>query len=849
MDPWKRLEFDEWNVQAWTELLQKALSDLKQSKSSLNTARNTFDKFLEKFPTCAKYWIAYLEFELRQSGNASRVKKLFEICLFKVPNLSLWKLYLDFIKKEYPLSASAEAQVRDSGSESENRLTVGRAFEFALEHVGYDVESGVIWQDYISFLQSQVPQTPKEESQKMDLIRHTYSRALIIPLTNIEALWRAYDSFENNLNKIVAKKLIAERSTGYMSARSHVRELHSVLNQAKRLAESWVPCPPTWSDAELQLLTLWKRYISWEKRNPLQLTAYQVMKRCTYSFRLALTTHCHFAELWLSFADFFIDHDHFEDAADVFKRALSEIPASLLVRFKYAEILEKQSAEFSELATVFDDGLEALLQQKLRLERECEYKKQHVKISPSALSAISAASGNALMDGDFKERARVLEQAVKDQRNQIEDERDVALNKVDEAVGLLWIQYIKVGRRCKGMRFARSLFSQARKSWSCPFQVFVSCALLEFRCSKSTEVAERVFELGWKTFIDSFNQRMVEKSSAGLAKERALDQLEAQSAASFAYFYLRFVMLLNDENNTRALFERIVANVPAKCSQQIWEVFLEFEQLYGDLGNLVRVMNRYKETFGEGMTAEAELTQTSARYDCFGLRVIHERELGISFREAYMKAHADDDKFMGKFSGEASTGAFAGGANRPSVMISVTPENFARPNLDSEESSWIPHQPEALQVLENGDMVTGETGEEVAVMVPEPVATLLDQLPGIMEFNGPTILAEELLALLQVVRLPATSPTAHEVKMVPAPSPHYRKQIISETSTYTPAISVLSQITGLNFSSLHISTTPPIGQAPPVQQAAPSQPPMSLRSSTPGTGRTRASSKRHRGSD
>lgn len=41
----------------------------------------------------------------------------------------------------------------------------------------------------------------------MDALRSVYHRAVVVPLENVEILWRELDSFENGLNKITVRVL------------------------------------------------------------------------------------------------------------------------------------------------------------------------------------------------------------------------------------------------------------------------------------------------------------------------------------------------------------------------------------------------------------------------------------------------------------------------------------------------------------------------------------------------------------------------------------------------------------------------------------------------------------------
>ena len=44
-----------------------------------------------------------------------------------------------------------------------------------------------------------------EIQQQQDTIRKAYHRAVVIPLQEVEQLWREYDQFENKINKMTVR--------------------------------------------------------------------------------------------------------------------------------------------------------------------------------------------------------------------------------------------------------------------------------------------------------------------------------------------------------------------------------------------------------------------------------------------------------------------------------------------------------------------------------------------------------------------------------------------------------------------------------------------------------------------
>jgi cleavage stimulation factor subunit 3 len=79
--------------------------------------------------------------------------------------------------------------------------TISDAYEFALQHIGLDVEASSVWMEYLAFIKSWAAPTPLDESRRTDTLRKVYQRAIVLPQHSVEAIWRDYDAFENSLNK------------------------------------------------------------------------------------------------------------------------------------------------------------------------------------------------------------------------------------------------------------------------------------------------------------------------------------------------------------------------------------------------------------------------------------------------------------------------------------------------------------------------------------------------------------------------------------------------------------------------------------------------------------------------
>jgi cleavage stimulation factor subunit 3 len=123
-------------------------------------------------------------------------EQLFGRSLMTVPNVRLWTVYLNYIRRRNDLTNDTTGTARQ---------TIARSYEFVIDNIGMDRDSGNIWQDYIQFLKNgpgQVGGTGWQDQQKMDQLRKAYHRAINVPMSTVNNLWKEYDQFEMGLNKM-----------------------------------------------------------------------------------------------------------------------------------------------------------------------------------------------------------------------------------------------------------------------------------------------------------------------------------------------------------------------------------------------------------------------------------------------------------------------------------------------------------------------------------------------------------------------------------------------------------------------------------------------------------------------
>lgn len=143
----------------------------------------------------ADIWVEWIEMELGLD-NFVDAEQLFGRCLMTVPNVKLWTVYLNYIRRRNDLNNDASGQAR---------RTITQSYEFVIDNIGVDRDSGNIWQDYVQFVKNgpgQIGGTGWQDQQKMDQLRKIYQRAISVPMLTVNNLWKEYDQFEMGLNKM-----------------------------------------------------------------------------------------------------------------------------------------------------------------------------------------------------------------------------------------------------------------------------------------------------------------------------------------------------------------------------------------------------------------------------------------------------------------------------------------------------------------------------------------------------------------------------------------------------------------------------------------------------------------------
>ncbi|PLW18409.1 hypothetical protein PCANC_08861 [Puccinia coronata f. sp. avenae] len=576
----QRVEKDPMDGEAWIELITDA-----EKKGDLEKTREVYSSFLQHFPDAANQWIAYADLELGH-GHFPEVEQIFSRCLRSSVSVELWAFYLNYIRRVNPVEGEKAAA---------SRAIIVSAYDFSLNHIGIDRESGQIWLDYIHIVKAGEAAGTWQEQQKMDTLRKLYQRAVCIPLDNIEQIWKEYDSFEHQMSKMTAKKFLADKSSQYMTARAALKEMKSLTDP---LSRPRVPVKPNWKRVnDHKQLAQWKAYLAWEEKNPLDISDKNLLNsRIQYAFRQA-TMHMRFyPEIWYLSATHLQKNDKADEALAVLQSGLTANPTSIVLTYAIVEAHENFKnypacyAAFHSLIQYYHSEIDEI---NKTIEKEIAH----------GIPIIESKTSTTLPDGEAEQELTEEEkQCVKEEEQLRSNITALYKPKIDEfreAAASVWITEMRFARRTEGIKPARAVFTRARKAPYITSHVFEASAMMEYHWNKEPAVATKVFDLGLKSFSEDVN---------------------------YVLQYLDFLITLNDDSNARALFEKTVSKIPPESARPLWRRWAAYEFIYGDKAASEKLNLRVAEIFPDWGVVE----RLSDRHAYTDLGDVLGRELGTA---------------------------------------------------------------------------------------------------------------------------------------------------------------------------------------------------------------------------
>ncbi|KAJ1555847.1 mRNA 3'-end-processing protein rna14, partial [Cladochytrium tenue] len=226
-------------------------------------------------------------------------------------------------------------------------------------------------------------------------------------------------------------------------------------------------------------LDTWKRYIAWEKANPLRVSDNNVLAgRVMYAYKAALEMLRFFPEIWYSAAQYLLELGKSEDAISFLAEAVIIMPRSLLLSFALAEAKEAAKQPYPEIAAVLEQLISSLESgiAETNTRFDAERQKMLERLQGATASGATAGAPDATeWDGEMRERERERQRQIDAEVDaKVEGARRTELAAARQACSLSWVVFIRIARRCQGVKMARNVFKAARKSPHIGYQVYVA---------------------------------------------------------------------------------------------------------------------------------------------------------------------------------------------------------------------------------------------------------------------------------------------------------------------------------------------------------------------------------------
>ncbi|KAJ7618475.1 Suf-domain-containing protein [Roridomyces roridus] len=754
-----RLQESPHDSESWKRLIDLAeTADKNTADNNWTLTSKAYDALLQQYPNTAAAQVAYIRLFFDDfSGEAGlkRVENLLNRFLRFSPHVEIWKLYLSYVRKTNQAGGAREI--------------FRKAFDYVLNHIGQDRDSGSIWAEYIQFLHAADTTSTWEEGQKMEALRKVYHRAVQIPLSNVEKLWGELESFEMGLNKITAKKFMQDLTPGYMQARSTLRQLTTYLqglglHPPPDPSHFWLPSPPTFSKDDRPLIGRWKTYLKWEEGNPLAIEEKDranLILRIQLAYRKAVIWMRYYPEIWFMAFSWTASVGRTDEAVTILKAGLEANPDSFVLTFAYAEHLEKTN-DFPAVHAEYERFFGVLAADLSRL-------------STAAAAATAASETKAEFDD------LTLETNGSETTNGVETTPTVnadqeRLNERKKEYTNAQINYMRFARRAQGFAAYRAAFGKARRDEFCSWEVFESAALTEYRCNftgDGRDVAGRIFETGMKKF---------------------------GTDVDFVEGHLSFLLTINDENNARALFERVIGTFTPQQARPLWERWSRFQYQYETLEAVLKLEARMAEIYPN----DPPIKRFAQRHASRTIDAIAEHDLGVAMSRKQVSANII--KSTGSYPPSSSfnqngSGNGSGNPLSPTNSFSIPNPNpnpnkrpppppdrkrendYKRPRPDdrTERRRYSPPPPPPAQSGPSTSAwerdrdnkpplrrdVPPPPRDDKPVTLPPILHRFIAQLPPAETFNGPVFNVENLMDKLKTAVIPSTSARARS----PPPPP------------------------------------------------------------------------------
>lgn len=407
-----------------------------------------------------------------------------------------------------------------------------------------DKDSGKLWQEYIDFIKTGpgiIGGSDWQDKSKMDILRSAYQRAIAVPTSSLNSLWKEYDIFETQSNKAnvcyhrslawdglltfvsQGRKNLQERSPSYMTARSAYTQLQNLTKDIVRTSRPRLPPLPGFEgDTEFAYqVNLWQQWIQWERDDNLVLkdedtAAYR--NRVLFTYKQALMALQFWPQMWFDAVEFCFSNGLDNEGVKFLRQGATANPESCLLAFKAADRLEsnttndessdpgakKRLEKVREPFNTLFDSLYKLVE-KNRKQESVEIQKVENALAEDVASAETTGGAGTSDENAFVD-ITARKQEAESQIQSIKFHAQAQLEILKDTLSYAWIALMRAARRIQGKGLPsergggfRAIFAEARKRGQITSDVYVESALIEHHCYQDP-AGKRIFDRGLKLF-------------------------------------------------------------------------------------------------------------------------------------------------------------------------------------------------------------------------------------------------------------------------------------------------------------------------------------------------------------
>lgn len=392
-----------------------------------------------------------------------------------------------------------------------------------------------------------------------------------------------------------------------MSAKSGNIALDNITRDLKRTNLPRLPPAPGFDgdDEFKEQIDLWKKWISWEKEDPLvlqedELKAYQ--QRIIYCYKQALMALRFWPEIWMDAAEWCFANDIRENdkelGTELLTQGIAANPESVLLALKHADRIEAtypgKEGDKAEFAKAVREPHDTILD---TLYAMGDKGKEREKMEIAAIKQQEQMLQQSI-EGDEDDADQTKSSVTHERVHAIQQAYAAENTILSKTISYVWIALARAMRRIQGKGNQtegglRKVFTDARHRGRLSSDVYVAVALLESIVYKDP-VGSKIFERGARLFPND-EYFMIEYLKYLHAKDDTTSKYDC------------FLALLSSTDqfiDARVVFETCVNRLVTKPetihkAKPLYAYFHKYESQYGELSQIAKLEERMIELFPE----------------------------------------------------------------------------------------------------------------------------------------------------------------------------------------------------------------------------------------------------------